>query len=66
MKKKILLVLLATVTAVSAQDSTLNTAKSSIRNDLGKLVRNQLRVVPELSFFLDDSLDYIDNIDSLL
>lgn len=39
---------------------------SSIRNELGKLVRNQLRVVPELHFYLDDSLDYIDNIDSLL
>ena len=41
-------------------------ATGSIRNELGKLVRNQLRVVPELSFFLDDSLDYIDKIDSLL
>lgn len=41
-------------------------ATSAIRNELGKLVRNQLRVVPELHFFLDDSLDYIDNIDSLL
>ena len=27
---------------------------------------NQLRKTPELSFFLDDSLDYIENIDSLL
>lgn len=45
---------------------SINKAKSSIRNDLGKLVRNQLRVIPDLSFFLDDSLDYIDNIDSLL
>ena len=44
----------------------VSSATSSIRNDLGKLVRNQLRVVPELHFFLDDSLDYIDNIDSLL
>ena len=26
----------------------------------------QLRKTPELSFFLDDSLDYIENIDSLL
>ncbi|MCF6169564.1 MAG: 30S ribosome-binding factor RbfA [Bacteroidales bacterium] len=37
-----------------------------IRGKLGNRVRHQLRVVPELRFFLDDSLDYIDNIDSLL
>ena len=45
---------------------SINNAKGLIRNELGKLVRNQLRVVPELIFFLDDSLDYIDNIESLL
>ena len=39
---------------------------SRIRNELGQLVKNQLRVVPELTFFEDDSLDYIDNIDKLL
>lgn len=44
----------------------ISNSTSSIRNELGKLVRNQLRVVPELHFYLDDSLDYIDNIDSLL
>lgn len=44
----------------------INNAKGSIRNELGKLVRNQLRIVPELIFYLDDSLDYIDNIESLL
>jgi len=37
-----------------------------IRRDLGLQVRNQLRVIPELQFFLDDSLDYIDHIDQLL
>ncbi len=45
---------------------SINSAKASIRNELGKLVRNQLRLVPELIFYLDDSLDYIDNIESLL
>lgn len=44
----------------------VNNACGAVRNELGKLVRNQLRVVPELNFYLDDSLDYIDNIDSLL
>ena len=37
-----------------------------IRNELAKKVRHQLRKVPELTFFLDDSLDYADNIDRLL
>lgn len=38
----------------------------SIRFELASRVRFQLRKTPELQFFLDDSLDYIDNIDSLL
>ena len=36
------------------------------RTMLGKKVRHQLRTVPELLFKLDDSLDYAENIDSLL
>lgn len=39
---------------------------SEIRKQLGQRVRNQLRHVPELRFFIDDSLDYIDNIENLL
>ena len=38
----------------------------AIRFDLGRRVRNQLRIIPELRFFIDDSLDYIDRIDELL
>lgn len=37
-----------------------------IRYDLGKRVRHQLRIVPELFFHIDDSLDYLENIDNLL
>ena len=40
--------------------------KSAIRNSLGMLVRNQIRRVPELSFYLDDSLEYIDKVESAL
>ena len=40
--------------------------EKSIRYDLGKNVRNQLRIIPELRFFVDDSLDYIERIDALL
>ena len=38
----------------------------TIRYDLGTKVRFQLRKIPELAFYLDDSLDYIENIDNLL
>lgn len=41
-----------------------NTA--TIRYDLGQRVRNQLRIIPELRFFIDDSLDYMEHIDELL
>lgn len=38
----------------------------TIRHDLAARVRFQLRMIPELSFYLDDSLDYVENIDALL
>lgn len=37
-----------------------------IRKELGTRVRNQLRIIPNLEFFIDDSLDYIENIENLL
>ena len=37
-----------------------------IRLELGKKIRHQLRIVPEIAFFLDDSLDYMEHIDELL
>ncbi len=40
--------------------------EKTIRYDLGKRVHNQLRIIPELRFFQDDSLDYMERIDSLL
>lgn len=44
----------------------INNNMKAIRYELGKRVRYQLRIIPELKFFVDDSLDYIDKIDSLL
>lgn len=41
-------------------------ANPRIRGMLGRKVGKQLRVIPELEFYIDDSLDYIDNIDRLL
>ena len=37
-----------------------------IRYKLGQKIGRQVRVVPELQFYLDDSLDYIENIEKLL
>lgn len=39
---------------------------SKIRYDLGQKIKSQLRIVPDIHFLIDDSLDYIDNIDRLL
>jgi ribosome-binding factor A len=40
--------------------------KSEIRNSLGILIKNQIRRVPELFFYNDDSLEHIDSIDAAL
>ena len=37
-----------------------------IKHDLSQRVKLQLRKVPNLSFYIDDSLDYIEKIDSAL
>jgi len=37
-----------------------------IRHELSKKIRHQVKTIPELSFFIDDSLDYVENIDRLL
>ena len=37
-----------------------------LRHDLSQRMKNQLRRVPDLSFFIDDSLDYIDRIEKEL
>lgn len=45
---------------------TANRNEKTIRYELARRVRYQLRKTPELTFFLDDSLDYIEHIDELL
>lgn len=44
----------------------VNANQKTIRYELGKRIRNQVRIIPELRFFVDDSLDYIEHIDELL
>ncbi|MBN1183288.1 MAG: 30S ribosome-binding factor RbfA [Bacteroidales bacterium] len=50
-------------------DVVINNIKeriSSIRNQLGQKIRHQVKSIPELHIYLDDSLDYIENIEKLL
>ncbi len=44
----------------------LNTHAATVRYGLGQRLKNQLRTIPELQFYVDDSLDYIEHIDKLL
>jgi ribosome-binding factor A len=55
--------------ATQDKESLLEKIRSQtreIRHQLGNREHNQLRVIPELQFFLDDSLDYIEKIENLL
>lgn len=45
---------------------TLDDNNWIVRKALGTRVKHQLKQVPELAFVLDDSLEYIDNIETLL
>ncbi len=40
--------------------------QKEIRYKLGQRISHQVRAIPELQFYLDDSLDYIENIEKLL
>lgn len=44
----------------------VNANARTLRYDLGKRVRHQLRIIPELRFFPDDTLDYLEHIDEIL
>ena len=45
---------------------TLEQQNWFIRRALGQRIRNQLKNVPEIQFFLDDSLEYIEHIEQAL
>jgi len=45
---------------------SLNKQMHSIRKKLGDRIRNQARIIPELEFFLDDSLDYAEKINNIM
>ncbi|MFN4197459.1 MAG: 30S ribosome-binding factor RbfA [Flavobacterium sp.] len=44
----------------------IQTNRALIKHDLAQRVKNQLRKVPDLQFYIDDSLDYIEKIDKAL
>ena len=44
----------------------LNERNHEIRGELGRRVAKQLRIVPEIAFYLDSSIDYAEHIDELL
>ena len=46
--------------------ANINAQAAAVRYKLGTLERHQLRIIPELRFFRDDSLDYVEHIDELL
>jgi ribosome-binding factor A len=46
--------------------TTIKTHTKLLRGQLGNRIHLQLRVIPELHFYIDDSLDYIEKIDNLL
>ena len=45
---------------------SINQNKQKIRYDLGKRMRHQMRTIPELIFYNDDSFDYIEKIENAL
>ena len=45
---------------------TISEDVKKIRHELGKRVRSQLRTIPEIYFYIDDTLDYVENIENLL
>jgi ribosome-binding factor A len=46
--------------------AAIKTNSQLIKHDLSQRVKLQLRKVPNLSFYIDDSLDYIETIDNAL
>jgi len=50
----------------AAMLESINASARTVRYELAQRVRFQLRKTPELTFMLDDSMDYIENIDHLL
>ena len=46
--------------------SLINKNKGSVKKSLAELIKNQVRRIPDLVFYHDDSLDHIDKVESAL
>lgn len=62
---KVYLSIFPSANAQSMLESIKQSSKT-VRYELAQKVRFVLRKTPELQFYIDDSLDYIENIDHLL
>jgi ribosome-binding factor A len=54
---------------IKDNDAMLNRIQEKskeIRNELGKRVRHQLRSIPQITFYIDDTLDYVFKMEELL
>jgi ribosome-binding factor A len=63
---KIFISIFATKTPKEEVLEMVKADTKNLRFELGKRIRNQVRIIPEITFFIDDSLDHIEKIDSLL
>ncbi|TAF45256.1 MAG: 30S ribosome-binding factor RbfA [Sphingobacteriales bacterium] len=45
--------------------NTINAHNSEIRYNLGKRIKDQVRGIPQLDFFIDDTNEYVDRIDKI-
>ncbi len=45
---------------------TISQMSRQLRGELGRKMAKQLRIIPELNYYVDDSLDYVEKIDELL
>ena len=46
--------------------SEIKSNSKAIRGELGRRIGKNIRIIPDLEFYIDDSLDYIEHIDQLL
>lgn len=44
----------------------INSRSKEVRRELGNRIKHQVRHIPELHFYLDDSMDYAENINKIL
>jgi ribosome-binding factor A len=45
--------------------NTINAHNAEIRYNLGKRIKDQVRGVPQLAFFMDDTNEYVDKMDKI-